>query len=267
MTRKIGVMLAIALMVLGGAVVAVPGTTEALTITSISVTVGGATYCNVGNNNLSQGCGATAFHIWDLGVGGVNLGNGGTALVLAQNQPGVPNQSNFNFDSSEANGRSLCLGNGACQTSMFINGVAVPLSAATTANSALADFNLDPQGIENNEASNWNNAVANTGPGGYTLWFGYADTAHTLPCSDHLGSVADNCVPDNPWQGSPNTVFLGSSVAGVGCDRPGFPSCFDSGAIRIEANPTIVTPEPSAIFLLGVGLMGLAAWGRKRRMA
>jgi hypothetical protein len=151
---------------------------------------------------------------------------------------------------------------------MFINGVAVPLSAATMLNSALANFNQDPQGTTHNEASNWNGAVANTGPGGYTLWFGYADTAHSGACSDNVGIVPLNCLPDNPWQGSPNTVFLGNPVFSlIGCDRPGIDLCFDSGAIRIEANPTIVTPEPSAIFLLGVGLMGLAAWGRKRRMA
>jgi len=116
---------------------------------------------------------------------------------------------------------------------MTIRGAAVPLSAATTANSALANFNQDPQGTAHNEASNWLSSVANTGPGGYTLWFGYADTAHTNACADTAPSIAGNCLPDNPWQGSPNTIFLGNSVSSAtGCLRSGITSCFDSGAIR-----------------------------------
>jgi hypothetical protein len=273
MIRKTALMLAIALMVMGGAMAAGPATSEALTISSISVTVGGVTFCDVNNNNAGQGCGGGAFHIWDL-TGGQNLGNGGIALVLAQNQPGVPDQGAFNFDTSEGNGRVVCNSPGACTTSMFINGVAVPLSAATTANSALANFNVDPGGTAHNEASNWGSFVADTGPGGYRLWFGYADNAHSGACADTTGSVASTCRPDFPWlgelpPGGTSTIFLGSAAgsAGAGGCVGGIAPCFDSGAIRIEANPVTIVPEPASIFLLGIGLMGLAAWGRKRSQA
>lgn len=131
----------------------------------------------------------------------------------------------------------------------------------------LANNNVDPGGAEHNEASNWNQAVFNGGPGNFIVWFGYADTAHTDACADTTGQVPNNCLPDNPWQGSPNTLFVGAaggSPGAGGCARPGFSSCFDAGAIRIEVNPTGV-PEPTALFLLGAGLIGLAAWKREAR--
>jgi hypothetical protein len=77
----------------------------------------------------------------------------------------------------------------------------------------------------------------NGGPGNFIVWFGYADTAHTDACADTTGQVPNNCLPDNPWQGSPNTLFVGAaggSPGAGGCARPGFSTCFDAGAIRIE---------------------------------
>jgi hypothetical protein len=56
----------------------------------------------------------------------------------------------------------------------------------------------------------------------------------------------------------------GGFPAAGGCARPGFSTCFDAGAIRIEVNLTGV-PEPTALFLLGAGLVGLAAWKREAR--
>ncbi|MBM4262075.1 MAG: PEP-CTERM sorting domain-containing protein [Deltaproteobacteria bacterium] len=43
--------------------------------------------------------------------------------------------------------------------------------------------------------------------------------------------------------------------------NPAVDPCYDAGAIRIVAlPPTMQTPEPSAMFLLGAGLVGVVAW-------
>lgn len=54
----------------------------------------------------------------------------------------------------------------------------------------------------------------------------------------------------------------GSAVgAAPGCDRLGVAPCFDAGAIQFHG--VAVLPQPSALLLLGGGLMGLAAWERR----
>ncbi len=54
----------------------------------------------------------------------------------------------------------------------------------------------------------------------------------------------------------------GSAVgASPGCERPGVAPCFDTGAIQFHG--VAVVPQPSALLLLGGGLMGLAAWERR----
>jgi hypothetical protein len=53
----------------------------------------------------------------------------------------------------------------------------------------------------------------------------------------------------------------GSAVgAAPGCDRPGVAPCFDAEAIQFHG---VAVPQPSALLLLGGGLMGLAAWERR----
>jgi hypothetical protein len=249
--KKLLFWLSTAAFVIGISIFAAPSTSHAIIINNVTVTVGNITRC-------ITGCGA-GNDIWSSAAG-TNVTPGGaiSALVLTQT-------AGFNFDTSDANAQGHCDATSPCTTTLNINGNLIPLSGAQA--NRLADNNGDPGGAAHNEASNWQGAVFNGGPGGFIVWFGYADTAHSDACADTAGTVAGNCLPDNPWQGSPNTQFVGAaggSPGAGGCARPGISPCFDAGAIRIEVNPA-VTPEPSAILLMGAGLVGLAAWGRKRK--
>jgi hypothetical protein len=249
----------------------IPATSEAVStpINNVMVTVGGVTWCITGCSSAPTGnSGAGA--IWSTAAGTVITSPdspGNHTLILTQTPNIGGNGDVFNFDTSDRDGTAIgtCSPSLPCLTVLSINGTSIPLSGGQA--NALANFNNDPGGTLHNEASNWNGAVFNGGPGGLIVWFGYADNAHSDQCADTTGTVASNCLPDNPWQGSPNTVFIGGTVNGVqnvGCDRPNTPNCFDGGAIRIEINNAISTPEPASVFLLGVGLIGFAALLKKR---
>lgn len=242
---------AVSALALGAAVMVAPKASEAVTISSVSVTVGGTTWCST---NL-----ACANPIWNLG-GGINLASAGDSLILTQ----TGGAAGYNFDTSEGN-LPACNAAQPCATSITINGVLIG-----GGNNVLANNNLDPVGNAHNEASNY---FVYGATAAFSVFTGYADNVHLDACAD----TDANCQPD-PFAASASDTFIGGGTdAPAGfvetnpnhcSSTPGTNQCFDAGVVRIvnlAVGGRSLVPEPSTLLLLGVGIMGVAAWSRSRR--
>ena len=186
-------------------IIAMSSVSHAATITNVTVTISGTTWC-------ASGC---ANNIWAAGIGAGVLINPGQSLVLTQTAA-------FNFDTSEVTGGPA---------SITVTQTGLPAGTFTDTSNVLVNFN-NPDTGTNQEAREWTLATP-VAANGLVLWTGYADTAHSDPFTDGQNGQPINGVPDNPWTNA--TVFIGAAGGVLGpssCNR-GIAPCFDAGAIRI----------------------------------
>jgi hypothetical protein len=223
----------------GVLMIGLPAVSHATSVTSVKVTIGSTTYCDT---SLS-GC---TFTIWNLGAGGVNLATG--ALILTQNQTGTGLTGGFNFDTSDLFSTA--------NASIAIGTTGGTFTFTDTGRILTMPNGVDTSG-QHQEAVDW---TADGTLGGIQLSLGYADNAHSGSDTGGLCADADrDCLPgtgsaSSPWSGTPGVTFLGGAVTSTACAR-GTTSCFDAGALLIQQVAT--TPEPSALLLLGVSLLGV----------
>jgi hypothetical protein len=219
-----------------------------ITVQAVTVTVGTSTF-----NAATVG--------WALPV---TLA-AGQSLVLAQDDQHGPSQfASYNFDLSD-------YGGDIAVAQVVIDGVI----------HTVPDFGHILTANETSAGSGFNEAhglVEVYSDDAFTLLFGYADNVHQAPCGSFWADIeghntAPRCLP-NPFQNA--DVFMGTPALlqdGVPQSQPfhcdyGLASCWDTAVIAIVARPDSRSidpvPEPGALCLFGIGLVGIAARLRRR---
>jgi hypothetical protein len=260
----------IAGLILGVSLFAAPSLGSALTLNCITVanTTGGSFTGQFGGPSGSCTGAVGSGNTWNTGAPIVlPVGN---FLTLTQNPGSLTGEAAFNFDTTDK---------GTGVYTITVNGVTGILDTSVGNSNAQGGpiLNIgghDTLGFTFNEASDW--VLLGTFTAGadtFKLWVGYADNLHSDPGANACLDANHNCVPDNvagaTWGSNTATSqfiggganFLGAPfTGGPGCSATSGATCFDAGAILIQEVSRV--PEPSSAFLLGIGLMGMAAYGR-----